>query len=278
MNKSILLTHNHPYHIVTLRPWPLLISLSIIIIILGSVQWFYEFRFKIIITGLTLTLLNLFQWWRDVIRERTFQGSHTTKVSKIIRLGIIIFIVSEIFFFFSFFWSFFHSSLSPNIEIGRIWPPLIINNFNPYRIPLLNTIILLSSGITITWRHYRILNKKYNESNISLLITIILGLYFSILQYIEYNEAPFSISDSIYGSTFFIITGFHGFHVLIGTIFIIITLTRLNKIHLSESHHFGFEARSWYWHFVDVIWLLVYISIYWWTYYLNNIKVYLTSN
>lgn len=262
MNKS----YNHPFHLVTLRPWPILTSFRLIIILIGSIKWFHEFNYNIFTLGFFLTLLNRYQWWRDIIRERTFQGFHSIKVSKLLRIGIILFITSEIFFFISFFWAFFHISLSPSIEIGEIWPPILIFPFNPYNIPLLNTIILLTSGIRITWRHYRILNKNFFERKLSLIITVILGLYFTILQIFEYKEATFSISDSIYGSTFFIITGFHGLHVIIGTLFIIITILRLIKYQFSPIHHFGFEASSWYWHFVDVIWLFVYISIYWWTY------------
>lgn len=266
MNKSKFFTHNHPFHLVTPRPWPLYSSLRLIIILIGAIEWFHEFSINLFLFGLISLLLNIIQWWRDVIRERTFQGIHTIYVLNLIRIGIILFIISEIFFFFSFFWSFFHISLSPRIEIGRIWPPLIIYTFNPYNIPLLNTIVLLSSGISITWSHYRILNRNLSERKNSLTITVILGIYFSFLQFIEYNEAPFTISDSIYGSTFFLITGFHGLHVIIGTIFIIVRLLRLINLQFSSNHHFGFEARSWYWHFVDVVWLFVYIFIYWWTY------------
>lgn len=167
------------------------------------------------------------------------------------------------FFFLSFFWAFFHNFLSPRIEIGRNWPPKILKIFNPYNIPLLNTIILLRSGITITWSHYIILIEKFNKIKNSLITTILLGIYFSLLQYIEYTESLFNISDSIYGRIFFLITGFHGIHVIIGTIFIISTFLRLTKSHFSKLHHFGFEASSWYWHFVDVIWLFVYIFLYW---------------
>lgn len=258
--------YNHPYHLVTPRPWPLLTSINLIITLLGSIKWFHLFNINLILMGLISLIFCISQWWRDTIRERTFQGFHTLKVSKLIRIGIILFITSEVFFFFSFFWAFFHIALSPRIEIGRIWPPLIILPFNPYNIPLLNTIILLSSGVRITWRHHRILNKNYPERINSLIITILLGCYFSVLQFIEYWEAPFRISDSVYGSTFFIVTGFHGIHVIIGTIFILITSIRLINFHFSPHHHLGFEARSWYWHFVDVVWLFVYISIYWWRY------------
>lgn len=265
MNKSKII-YNHPYHLVTPRPWPLLTSITLINILIGAIKWFYESNFFLFIWRISLLILNIYQWWRDIIRERTYQGFHTIKVISLIRIGIILFITSEVFFFISFFWAFFHIILSPSIEIGRIWPPIIISPFNPFNIPLLNTIVLLRSGISITWSHYRILNNKFLERLLSLYITISLGIYFSFLQWLEYKEASFTISDSIYGSTFYIITGFHGIHVIIGTIFILIETMRLNNNHFSSNHHLGFEIRSWYWHFVDVIWLFVYIFIYWWRY------------
>ena len=269
MNNSILIHHygyRHPFHLVTNSPWPLILSINLIFILIGRSIWFFNFSTNLFIYRFLIIILILLQWWRDVIRERTFQGFHTINVTILIRLGIILFIVSEILFFFSFFWTFFHISLSPRIEIGNKWPPIGIEIFNPYNIPLLNTLILLSSGISITWSHFIILKNNYNQRKNSILITIILGIYFSLLQFIEYNESSFSISDSVFGRTFFLITGFHGIHVIIGTIFILITFIRLYNYQFSKIHHFGFEARSWYWHFVDVIWLFVYISIYWWRY------------
>lgn len=256
---------NHPFHLVTPRPWPIIISFSLINNLICIVIWFHKFNYFLLIS-IPCTLLCIFQWWRDVIRESTFQGWHTKYVFNGIRLGIILFIISEVLFFFSFFWAYFHSSLAPNIEIGQYWPPIGIKPFNPFDIPLINTIILISSGLTVTWSHHAILNKNLKERKKRLLLTIILGLYFSILQLIEYIESPFTIADSIYGSTFFIATGFHGLHVLIGTIFLFICFIRINLLHYSNIHHFGFEAAAWYWHFIDVVWLFLYISIYWWRY------------
>lgn len=255
----------HPFHLVTIRPWPILTSIRVINNLIITINWFNKINYIYIIT-IPCTLICTYQWWRDITRESTFQGFHTFTVYKGLRIGIILFITSEILFFFSFFWAFYHSSLSPSIEIGQHWPPLGITPFNPYDIPLINTIILISSGISITWCHHSIINKNLSERKISLLITIILGVYFTILQSFEYFESPFSISDSIYGSTFFIATGFHGLHVIIGTLFLIISWLRISNLHFSPSHHFGFEAAAWYWHFVDVVWLFLYISIYWWTY------------
>lgn len=257
-------THNHPYHLVSVRPWPLTGALGTLLIVSGIVKWFHLSSIELLITGTAIVLLTIYQWWRDIVRERTFQGWHSFKVSKNIRWGIILFITSEVFFFISFFWAFFHSSLSPSMEIGLIWPPKGINSFNPIQIPLLNTIILISSGISVTWAHHALLKQNFSQTNQGLIVTVILGIYFTVLQAFEYIEAPFTIADSVYGSTFFIATGFHGLHVLIGTSFLLFMLIRSIKIHFSASHHFGFEAAAWYWHFVDVVWLFLYISIYWW--------------
>jgi len=258
------ITHNHPFHLVNISPWPLTGSIGALSLTTGLIMWFHQYRLFLFIIGIFITIITIIQWWRDIIRERTFQGFHTYIVKLGIQWGIILFIVSEILFFIRFFWGFFHRRLSPTIELGIIWPPLGINPFNPFQIPLLNTIILLSSGITVTWTHHRLLEKNHQQATQSLFLTIILGIYFTILQAYEYIEASFSIADSIYGRSFFIATGFHGLHVIIGTLFLTICFIRLINNHFSKTHHFGFEAAAWYWHFVDVVWLFLYISIYWW--------------
>lgn len=256
---------NHSFHLVSIRPWPIIISFRLLNNLISTIIWFHKINYFILLS-IPCTLICIYQWWRDVTRESTYQGSHTLSVYQGLRLGIILFIISEIFFFISFFWAYFHSSLAPSMEIGQLWPPIGIKPFNPFDIPLINTIILISSGISVTWTHHSILNKNFLERYKRLILTIILGIYFTLLQLIEYIESPFTISDSIYGSTFFIATGFHGLHVIIGTLFLLICFYRLNILHFSKFHHFGFEAAAWYWHFVDVIWLFLYISIYWWRY------------
>jgi len=258
------INHNHPYHLVDYSPWPLTGAIGVLTLVTGLIRLFHNFNTNLLILGYIITILTIYQWWRDICREGTYQGKHTIIVSKGLRWGIILFIISEIFFFLSFFWAFFHSSLSPNIEIGNSWPPSNIIPFNPFQIPLLNTIILISSGVTVTWAHHALLENNHSQTFQRLSLTIILGIYFTILQAYEYIIAPFTIADRIYGSTFFIATGFHGLHVIIGTIFLLICLVRHNNYHFSNSHHFGFEAAAWYWHFVDVVWLFLYISIYWW--------------
>nr|QHD19770.1 cytochrome c oxidase subunit III [Rodolia quadrimaculata] len=258
------MSQNHPFHLVTYSPWPLLGSLATLSFMMSMINLFYNFNYMFMFYNFLIILMIMFQWWRDVTRESTFQGFHTFKVVLGLRMGMILFIVSEIFFFVSFFWSYFHASLTPSSEIGLIWPPTSIQPFNPSMIPLLNTLILLTSGLTVTWAHHALMESNFNEAFYGLIITIILGGYFSFLQGIEYLEASFNISDSSYGSSFFMATGFHGLHVLIGTIFLSACLSRLYFNHFSPIHHFGFEAAAWYWHFVDVVWLFLYISIYWW--------------
>nr|AXS66422.1 cytochrome c oxidase subunit 3 [Cucujoidea sp. 32 KM-2017] len=258
-------THkNHPFHLVDVSPWPLLGSLSAMSSMMGLIKWFHLYNNNLLFLGLTITIMVMYQWWRDITREGTFQGHHTFNVTLGLRWGMILFITSEVFFFISFFWSFFHNSLTPAIDIGMNWPPQGITPFNPIEIPLLNTLILISSGLTVTWAHHSLMENNFKQTIQGLTLTVILGIYFSMLQGLEYMEAPFSIADSVYGSSFYMATGFHGLHVLIGTTFLLICLIRHYLNHFSSIHHFGFEAAAWYWHFVDVVWLFLYISIYWW--------------
>nr|UYB78475.1 cytochrome c oxidase subunit III [Ornithodoros moubata] len=253
-----------PFHIVDKSPWPMTGSIAAFSSMIGLINLIHLNNMNILSLGFTIMILTMIQWWRDICREATFQGNHTLIVAKNMKWGMILFIISEVFFFISFFWAFFHSSLSPNIEIGSQWPPKSIIPFNPFSIPLLNTTILLSSGISITWAHHNLIMKSYEDTTLALLITILLGLIFTILQGWEYNQASFSISDSIYGTTFFMSTGFHGLHVIIGTSFLSIMLARILMSHMTNNHHVGFEAAAWYWHFVDVVWLFLYTFIYWW--------------
>uniref|UniRef100_UPI003001D909 cytochrome c oxidase subunit III n=1 Tax=Limassolla dispunctata TaxID=3019670 RepID=UPI003001D909 len=255
---------NHPFHLVDKSPWPISGSIGILTMTSGMVMWFHKTIMTLLMLGVGIILLTVIQWWRDIIRESSFQGIHTFKVTLTMKIGMMMFILSELLFFLSFFWAFFHSSLSPSMEIGLKWPPLGIITFNPMNIPLLNTMILLSSGISITWAHNSIINNNFSQSVKAMMITIILGVYFSILQMYEYIEAPFCVSDSVYGATFFLATGFHGLHVIIGTMFISTSMMRIFMLHFSKKHHVGFEASAWYWHFVDVVWLFLYMSIYWW--------------
>lgn len=253
-----------PFHLTEFSPWPITGSISAFTLTTGLTVWFHTSRTICLITGLILVITTIIQWWRDVIREGAFQGFHTTPVTLGLRWGIILFIASEVAFFFAFFWAFFHRSLAPSPEIGCTWPPTGITPINPFSVPLLNTTVLLASGVTVTWAHHRLICNQRSATIQALSLTIALGAYFTVLQAIEYLEASFSIADRAYGTTFFVATGFHGLHVLIGSTFLLICLARAIAHQFSRTHHFGFEAAAWYWHFVDVVWIFLFLSIYWW--------------
>jgi len=257
---------DHPYHIVNRSPWPFFVALDALCITIAAVMYFHHYKTGalLLITGLIGLILLLNFWWRDVIIESTFLGYHTLSVQKSLRIGFILFIFSEIMFFVSFFWAFFHLSIDPSIFLGAIWPPEGIVPFNPYAIPLLNTYILLLSAATITYTHYSLIAGNKSDTLFGFFLTLVLGIGFSGLQLYEYIVAPFSISDGVYGSTFFMITGLHGSHVLIGTFFIGVCFFRTYFGHFTRTHHVGFEFAVWYWHFVDVVWLFVYTFIYLW--------------
>lgn len=360
-----LSTYKHPYHLVTSSPWPFIVSLSMTGVTFGTVLYLHQFNNGgiTLLVGLLSLLTAMICWFRDIIREGTFEGQHTLLVQRGLKAGMILFIVSEIMFFFSFFWGFFHSSLAPAVQIGGIWPPRGIDVFNPWEIPLLNTIILLTSGASITWAHFavrsrftrwltipnvtpyptngydrtyfwsrilklstlrqsrtllkitqilnvflnigatiltayhrgssievvstlakkgslnepfgimvsrlvvfgaRVFKRSRHEFLLALLITIALGFVFTLIQFYEYKHATFTISDSVYGSTFYLTTGFHGVHVIIGTLLLLVCLFRGLSYHFTRTHHVGLESAIWYWHFVDVVWLGLYISVYHW--------------
>lgn len=253
-----------PFHLVEYRPWPLTSSLGAFTLAIGLARWFHGYGITCFLIAILLIILSIYQWWRDVVREGTYIGHHTSPVAVGLRWGIILFITSEVIFFFAFFWAFFHRSLAPAPEIGCSWPPTGISPLNPFRVPLLNTAVLLASGVTVTWAHHRLIGGKRTDAIQALTLTVILGAYFTVLQAGEYIAAPFTIADRVYGTTFFVATGFHGLHVLIGSRFLLICLLRTLSNHFSSGHHFGFEAAAWYWHFVDVVWICLYLCIYWW--------------
>ena len=262
LNKS----QRHAFHLVDPSAMPLISAISCLMTTLGSVMFMHGYvgGFQIQLLGIFSILVCMFLWWRDIVREGTLEGRHTNIVQLGLRYGMILFIVSEIMFFFAFFWAFFAASISPTIEIGNIWPPKGIDAFNPFEIPLVNTLILLCSGATITYSHHSITAGNKVEAVFGLLLTIILAVVFTALQGFEYVSANFCISDGIFGSTFFLATGFHGFHVFIGTVFLIVCLVRMILNHFTREHHFGFEAAAFYWHFVDVVWLFLYVAVYFW--------------
>nr|YP_009992306.1 cytochrome c oxidase subunit III [Gekko subpalmatus]QNN90179.1 cytochrome c oxidase subunit III [Gekko subpalmatus] len=259
------MTHQaHSYHMVDPSPWPLTGAMAALLMTSGLAMWFHYNSTTLMTLGLMTMLLTMHQWWRDVIREGTLQGHHTSPVQLGLRYGMVLFIVSEVLFFIGFFWAFYHSSLAPAPELGGSWPPKGIMPLNPFEVPLLNTAVLLASGVTVTWAHHAMMDGNRKETMQGLTLTALLGAYFTLLQAMEYLEAPFTVADATYGATFFVATGFHGLHVIIGSSFLMVCLMRQINYHFTTNHHFGFEAAAWYWHFVDVVWLFLYVSIYWW--------------
>lgn len=261
--------NKHLFHLVTPSPWPFVISIGLLSLTVGSAMYlnFYRFGGFVALIGLIVTLGVMYTWWRDVIREATFLGYHNSKVRDGLKMGFILFVASEVMFFFSWFWAYFHSSLAPTIELGSTWPPIGFTTavcVDPRTVPLLNTIVLVYSGVTVTLSHHAIRTSNFEISFYALLATIALGLEFTALQAWEYISAPFYISDSVYGSTFYMITGFHGFHVICGTIFLIVCAIRMYDGQLTKDRHIGYEFAIWYWHFVDIVWIFVYTFLYWW--------------
>ena len=258
---------SHSYHLVDPSPWPIVASFGALMLTMGGVLYMHKFigGWNLLIQGFFVIIFVMYAWWRDIIREATFEDQHTAVVQKGLRLGMILFIVSEIMFFFAFFWAFFHSSVSPTYNIGGVWPPKAINTIDTFTIPLTNTFFLLTSGATVTWSHHALLSRAKKHTLISLILTLILASLFTGLQGLEYINAPFNISDGVYGSCFYLATGFHGFHVFVGTIALFVSFIRIILNHFTNRHHFGFESAIWYWHFVDVVWLFLFISVYWWS-------------
>nr|YP_003345027.2 cytochrome c oxidase subunit III [Pseudotrapelus sinaitus] len=255
---------NHPYHMVNPSPWPILAALAAFTTALGLTMWMHTKSTESLSIGLLTMMLTSYQWWRDIVREGTYQGHHTKIVQNGLRYGMILFISSELLFFFGLFWTFFFLSFNPSPDIGMQWPPKGITPLDPFQVPLLNTMVLLASGFTVTWAHHSLMEGKRKKTIAALSATILLGAAFTALQASEYYEAPFTMSDGAYGSIFFLATGFHGFHVIIGTTFLTVCLMRQLFYHFTTAHHFGFEAAAWYWHFVDMVWIFLFTSIYWW--------------
>jgi cytochrome c oxidase subunit 3 len=255
-----------PYHLVDPSPWPILVSFSLLTLTIGAVMYMHGFANggSLLNLGFVLTASGMALWFRDVISEGTLLGHHTKEVKSGLIIGVVLFIVSEVFAFLSVFWAFFHSSLSPAIEIGGSWPPLGITPLDPFAIPLLNTFLLLSSGAFVTYGHHALIAGNRKGAIIGTFLTIVFAIIFTALQYFEYSEAAFSMSDGVYGSAFYASTGLHGLHVIVGTIFILVGFIRLINYHLTDTHHQGHEAGILYWHFVDVVWLFLFMAVYFW--------------
>ena len=272
-------TKNHDYHILPPDPWPIIGAFSALGLFGGTVMWMHDNPYgKFIgLAGFAMVLVTMFNWWTNTIKEAD-AGDHTPVVSLHLRYGMILFIASEVMFFVAWFWAFFASSLFPapieivdgaaqviqDASVAAQWPFPGIEVLDPFGFPLLNTLILLCSGTTVTWAHHALIHGDREGLKKGLLATILLGMLFTSIQVYEYIHAPFAFKGNIYGATFFMATGFHGFHVLVGTIFLIVCLLRANRGDFTPKQHFGFEAAAWYWHFVDVVWLFLFVSIYVW--------------
>jgi cytochrome c oxidase subunit 3 len=281
---------NHDYHILPPSITPILGSFSALTMFFGLVMWMHpeQFGYGSLVFGLGLlgVLYTFFAWWSDVVTE-AHAGDHTPVVQLHLRYGMIMFIASEVMFFVGWFWAWFDFSLFPvPLEIVKDaethaftvsnligqegaaalmqWPPKGLEVLDSMKLPLLNTLILLCSGTTVTWAHHALIHGDREGLKKGLLATILLGLLFSSIQAYEYLEAPFPFAGLNYGTAFYMATGFHGFHVIVGTIFLAVCLVRANKGHFTPQQHFGFEAAAWYWHFVDVVWLFLFIAIYIW--------------
>ena len=253
---------HHPYHLVSPSPWPAIGSMSAFLLVIGTILFIRQHSAIVFFAGASLFLVTLIGWWRDVIREA--KSEHTPEVRHGFRYGMALFIASEVMFFGAFFWAFFNASLAPTEAMGNVWPPKGVHTLDPFDLPYLNTLLLLLSGTTITWAHHSLLEGDYEDMKQKLLFTIFLGFAFLGVQMYEYAHASFAFKGGIYPSTFYMATGFHGFHVFVGVVFLVVCYFRTRLGHFTRDDHFGFEAAAWYWHFVDVVWLFLFISIYWW--------------
>jgi len=257
-----------PFHLVDPSPWPFVASWGAFLTVLGIVFAAHGMGWLVLIVGLLAVLFVMFVWWRDVLRESRTPGVHTSVVRLGLRYGMIMFIASEVMFFVGFFWSWFNFAFFPenvaDAGANATWPPAGQHTFDPWHLPMLNTMILLLSGTTVTWAHHGLLEGNRKVLVQGLALTVLLGLSFTGLQAIEYATAPFKFWDgNVYSSVFYLATGFHGFHVIVGTCFLLVCLIRAMKGHFTPDRHFGFEAAAWYWHFVDVVWLFLFVCIYW---------------
>ncbi len=294
---------HHDYHLVDPSPWPLLASLGAFVMAIGAIIWMRTLNSgglfgmsgpTVFFIGLAAVTAVAYVWWRDVVRE-AHKGDHTPVVQIHLRYGMLLFIASEVMFFVAWFWAYFDASLFPagvsplpitnpdgtisesshmiglverNQLLGGQWPPVASDafhgTFDPWGLPLVNTLVLLLSGTTVTWAHHALLHNDRKGLIWGLTLTVALGAFFTMLQAYEYGHAAFNFSGHIYGATFFMATGFHGFHVVVGTIFLFVCLMRALKGDFTPKQHFGFEAAAWYWHFVDVVWLFLFACIYVW--------------
>ena len=264
LNRSLF--QGHPFHLVSPSPWPLFTSISLLVLPACGVLAMHGFTYAgyLVISAFILVVSSMFFWFRDIISEGTYLGNHTLAVQRGLNMGVALFIASEALFFLAIFWAYFHSALSPTPELGAQWPPMGIESINAFELPLLNTVILLGSGFTVTYCHHSLIEGNRNGALLGCIYTIILAIIFTGFQAVEYSVSSFTLTDGSFGSSFYFGTGFHGLHVIIGTIFLAVGFWRLLAYHLTENHHLGLESGILYWHFVDVVWLFLFLSVYYW--------------
>lgn len=257
LNKLRNSYQSHPHHLCNESPWPLLTSGAVLAMLSSAALWFNSLEGSglDLTLGLVSTTAAMSLWWSDCITEGTYLGHHTKAVQNCLTLGVTLFIVTEACFFLSIFWAFFHSSLAPTVELGSQWPPAGVTALSPMAVPLMNTLLLLSSGATVTYGHHALIRKDRWGAIVGTTATVVLAIAFTALQGLEYDVAGFTMADGAYGSCFYFSTGFHGFHVLIGTIAIAVNLVRIVLYHTTSTHHVGFESSILYWHFVDLVWV-----------------------
>ncbi|MEL7344471.1 MAG: cytochrome c oxidase subunit 3 [Pseudomonadota bacterium] len=259
---------NHDYHIIDPSIWPFIAAVSAFAMLFGAVLWMHDAGPWLFLIGLTGVLYTMYAWWSEVVRE-SGAGDHTPVVRIGLRYGFILFIMSEVMFFAAWFWSYFKHAIWPGGELTPaafdVFPPANIETFDPWHLPLINTLILLCSGAAATWAHHALVEEdNKDDMKTGLVIAVALGVIFTALQAYEYSHAAFGFSGNIYAANFFMATGFHGAHVVIGTIFLFVCYMRVRAGHFTPERHVGFEAAAWYWHFVDVVWLFLFAAIYVW--------------
>lgn len=260
----MIASRSHPYHLVDPSPWPFLTAMAAFLVALGAALWAHDYGLWTLAVGGGLLIYALFGWIHDILLEATVGKKHTSAVRRGLRYGILLFILTEAMFFGGLFWGFFDARLFPSLAIGGVWPPASLQPLDPFKLPYFNTLILLLSATSLTWAQISLKEGNQREGERGLALTIALGIFFTVLQGYEFLEAPFRFQDNIYGSHFYLLTGFHGLHVIFGTGFLTLCLWRLRREPFHPSLGVGFEAASWYWHFVDGVWVFLFVFLYCW--------------
>jgi cytochrome c oxidase subunit 3 len=257
----------HLFHVLEPSFYPVQLALGLFFFVtgLGFLMHHVENAIVIFLLGIIIIIFIASSWFMEIFREATVEGFHTLVVKKGLKSGFLLFIASEIMLFFGFFWAFFHSALSPSIELGSVWPPYGLNIIPVFDFPLFNTFILIISGFSVTWVHRGVAIGSFKEAIDGFLITIILGIFFIYLQGNEYYEATFNLEDGIYPSVFYMLTGLHGCHVIVGVVFLIVCFVSLLFNHYLTTHYLRLVFAIWYWHFVDIVWILLFLSLYCWS-------------